>query len=133
LSGPGHERQRFDGFVDGLSGSSGGFCPAWAEGFWLFGKVSAEAATFLRTGLLGLYLREADDHLCESVKKLSRSRLTGARTGTKSVSSAAGFLWILVPAGLQGLDGPQGRSGRLRFFFVSQEAVSGTRHLFFDK
>ena len=43
------------------------------------------------------------EHLRESFEKLSRSRLTAEATETRSVSSAAGVVWLLAVLGLRGL------------------------------
>jgi hypothetical protein len=62
----------------------------------------------------------AEEHLRESFEKLSRSRLTGTGTETRSVSSAAGG--CLAP-GCFGASGPghpgKGWRGCLGFFCVS--------------
>jgi hypothetical protein len=54
--GLGHELLRVRRVSGVLSGSSGGFFQHGLKGFGLFGTVGAEAAAFLRTGLLCLYL-----------------------------------------------------------------------------
>jgi hypothetical protein len=80
--GSGHERRRFDGFVEDGRGSSGGLFQQGRKSFRLLCTTGADAAAFLRTGLLGLYLRatgQTFDDLRESFKKLSRSPLTGGR------------------------------------------------------
>jgi hypothetical protein len=63
----------------------------------------------------------AEEHLRESFEKLSRSRLTGARTETRSGSSAAG---LFAPSAF-GASGPghpgKGWLGHLGFFCVSCE------------
>ena len=70
----------------------------------------------------------AEEHLRESFEKLSRSRLTGAGTETRSVSSAAGVVWLLAASGLRGLVILARDGGGAWGSFVSLVG-----HLFFDK
>jgi hypothetical protein len=121
LMGSGYERQRFDGFVGGVARLLWRSFPAWARGVSAPRHGQRRNGSVSANGVAWALLGMAEEHLRESFEKLSRSRLTGARTETRSVSSAAG---LFAPSAF-GASGPghpgKGWLGRLGFFCVSCE------------